>query len=98
MLFSVKFQGTRTYVEAIETQRTNLQVNKQYIQRNMLDYRFVFIFVKLVLAMSCFGFFLFLMADIWTKFNSQMTHTGTQYIYNKVINFPSQLEDNFLQS
>ena len=38
---------------------------------------------KIICFVSCAVIFVFLMNDVWEKYNSQMTNTATQFIENK---------------
>ena len=40
--------------------------------------------LKVVTAVFCVGLFVALMGDVWMKFNSKTTHTGSRFVYNKL--------------
>ena len=42
------------------------------------------ILLKVVIAVFCVGLFIALMGDVWIKFNSKTTHTGSRFVYNKL--------------
>ena len=40
--------------------------------------------LKLLIAAICVGLFIALMGDVWNKFNSKTTRTGSRFVYNKI--------------